>query len=76
MNIQEGRNQKPLAEALPRMNVQYEIQKGLSQNETNVAAVGNANKQILAVAANAQPAQTPQQTAATQISKGYLDIKI
>ena len=63
----------------PRLNVQQVVQKGLQQDDKNIGGAGsgsNANKQVLAVVSNSKPVQSLQQTASSQISKGYLDIKV
>lgn len=79
MTIQQSREQMYTAETVqPRMNIQQEIQKGLQENDKKVGeaiAGATANKQILA-SSNIKPEQTLQQTAAAQVSKGYLDIKV
>lgn len=76
MTIQEGKFQEPMTSSLPRMNVQQELQKGITQNDKNLATAENSSKLAMAGVVNIQPTQNPQQVASAQISKGYLDIKI
>jgi hypothetical protein len=66
--------QVPTAAPKPLMNVQYEVQKGLQENDRSSVSIGNTNKQLAAGLTQRQT--TPQQVAAEQISKGQLDIKI
>jgi len=74
MTIESSRMQVPTAAPKPLMNVQYEVQKGLQENDRSPVSAGNANKQM---AAGFNQRQTnPQQVAAEQISKGQLDIKV
>jgi hypothetical protein len=67
--------QIPTAAPQPLMNVQYEVQKGLEENEKSPVSAGNANKQM-AAGLSVPQRQNPQDVAANQISKGYLDIKV
>ena len=76
MTIESSHLQKPTAVPNnPVMNVQDEIKKGLSKNDTNPNTAANSSKQVLA--ASQVPQQpNPQREITEQISKGYLDIKI
>lgn len=58
-------------------DVQKEIQKQVMQDASGVSATSSA-KQLLQMLATAQPGQSIQQTAQSQISKGkgHLDIKV
>ena len=75
MTVESSRMQIPTAAPNPLMNVQYEVQKGLEENERSPIAAGSANKQMAAGLTTPQR-QNPQQVVSAQISKGYLDIKV
>jgi hypothetical protein len=75
MTVESSRMQVPTASPNPTMNVQHEVQKGLQDNQNSAIAAGSANKQVVAGLVMPQP-QNTQQMAASQISKGYLDIKV
>jgi hypothetical protein len=76
MTIESSRMQVPTAAPNnPLLNVQNEIQKGVSKNEINPNTAANIGKQVLAATQVPQP-QNPQNVVSEQLSKGHLDIKI
>jgi hypothetical protein len=75
MTVESSRMQQATASPSPRMHVQDEVQKGLQESDKNPNAAGSVNKQA-AVAASVPQPQSPQKMAESQISKGYLDIRI
>ena len=76
MTVESSRMQIPTSAPNPLMNVQYEVQKGLQENEESPIAAGSANRQMAASFNISQRQNNPQQVATEQISQGFLDIKV
>lgn len=74
MTIDSVKNQEPMQLEKPPVTVQNGIQKEMLKETTEGAT--SMQKQMLQLLASAQPLAQIQQTAQSQIQKGYLDIKV
>lgn len=78
MTIDSIRVQKPTMDERTPLTVQNGVQKEVQKEvlKDTVIGSGSTQKQMLQLLTSAQPMQQVQQTAQSQLSKGYLDIKV
>lgn len=76
MTIDSVRMQEPMIDEKPQMSVQNGIQKDMLKETTTGVGANSVQKQTAQLLATSQPLAQIQQTAQSQISKGYLDIKV
>ncbi|MFP4527411.1 MAG: hypothetical protein ACLFQX_02600 [Candidatus Kapaibacterium sp.] len=75
MTIDSVQKQEPASSEKPPITVQNEIRKEMLRDAAGTGA-GSTQRQLLQLLASAQPQQQIQQTAQSQIEKGYLDVKV
>lgn len=76
MTIDSVKMQEPMIDEKPQMSVQNGIQKEMLKETTTGTGANSVQKQTAQLLATSQPLAQIQQTAQSQISKGYLDIKV
>ena len=74
MTIESSRLQIPTASPNPVLNVQNEIQKGVTRDENKTNSANNTNRQVMASSVVNEPKQ--QEMNVSKVSDGRVDIKI